>query len=389
MMQLHKIFENPKKAFCFFCFAIIILFAAYRSVNGFFYGGGYQWQETRQTANMAEEVSLSELYGADYEIYPFGVNDSTAAVFCTESIGDTMKEEKSFLRKIVLYSMKSGENIQEILLDHRYFSCSICDYEGGTDILFYTQNRLGQNCLLWFRWDKQKNQMTQILEKTIEDPFSDYTLIAEGKSAALISYSAEKNELQSISEEGARPFLKLVGNEIVDLQVESNGTDILVMEKLAEKAQFRIYRNGRSFRSRPLAENEDCYSMHLLKNGALLYLQIEDAEISGKRLVWWPYQGNEATIVWWPYQGDEVTISTGMLYRGISDHQDTALWNEFSQSGAKLHRVYMDGKKCIHEVLDLEADYAALPQITLYDRKSRTANIFLNDVQKMGIIPLS
>ena len=109
MMQLHKIFENPKKAFCFFCFAIIILFAAYRSVNGFFYGGGYQWQETRQTANMAEEVSLSELYGADYEIYPFGVNDSTAAVFCTESIGDTMKAEKSFLRKIVLYSMENGK----------------------------------------------------------------------------------------------------------------------------------------------------------------------------------------------------------------------------------------------------------------------------------------
>ena len=389
MMQLRKFFENPKKAFCFFCFAIIILLAAYRSVNDFFYGGGYQWQENRQTANMADEVSLSELYGADYEIYPFGVNDSTAAVFCTESIGDTMKEEKSFLRKIVLYSMKSGENIQEILLDHRYFSCSICDYEGGTDILFYTQNRLGQNCLLWFRWDKQKNQMTQILEKTIEDSFSDYTLIAEGKSAALISYSAEKNELQSISEQEARPFLKLVGNEIVDLQVESNGTDILVMEKLAEKAQLRIYRNRRSFRSRPLAENEDCYSMHLLKNGALLYLQIEDAEISEKRLVWWPYQGNEATIVWWPYQGDEATISTGMLYRGISDHQDTALWNEFSQSGARLHRVSIEGKKCIHEVLDLEPDYAALPQITLYDRKNRTANIFLNDFQKMGIVPLS
>lgn len=109
MMQLRKFFENPKKAFCFFCFAIIILFAAYRSVNDFFYGGGYQWQETRQTANMAEEVSLSELYGADYEIYPFGINDSTAAVFCTESIGDTMKEEKNFLRKIVLYSMKSGK----------------------------------------------------------------------------------------------------------------------------------------------------------------------------------------------------------------------------------------------------------------------------------------
>ena len=345
MMQLHKFFENPKKAFCFFCFAIMILFAAYRSVNGFFYGGGYQWQETRQTANMAEEVSLSELYGENYEIYPFGINDSTAAVFCTESIGDTMQEEKSFLRKIVLYSMKSEKNIQEILLDHRYFGCSICDYEGGTDILFYTQNRLGQNCILWFRWDKQKNQMTQILDKTIENSFSDYTLIAEGKSAALISYSAEKNELQSISEEGARPFLKLVGNEIMDLQVE--------------KAQFRIYRNGRSFRSRPLAENEDCYSMHLLKNGALLYLQIEDAEISEKRLVWWPYQG------------DEVTISTGMLYRGISDHQNTALWNEFSQSGASLHRVYIDGKKCIHEVLDLEPDYAALPQITLYDRKNR------------------
>ena len=377
MMQLRKFFENPKKAFCFFCFAMIILLAAYRSVNGFFYGGGYQWQETRQTANMAEEVSLSELYGADYEIYPFGVNDSTAAVFCTESIGDTMKEEKSFLRKIVLYSMKSGENIQEILLDHRYFGCSICDYEGGTDILFYTQNRLGQNCLLWFRWEKQKNQMTQILEKTIEDSFSDYTLVAEGRSAALISYSAEKNELQSISEKETRPFLKLVGNEIVNLQVESNGTDILVMEKLAEKAQFRIYRNGRSFRSRPLAENEDCYSMHLLKNGALLYLQIKDAEINEKRLVWWPYQGNE------------ITISTGMLYRGISDHQDTVLWNEFSQSGAKLHRVYMDGRKCIHEVLDLEPDYAALPQITLYDRKNRTANIFLNDFQKMGIIPLS
>ena len=84
MMQLRKFFENPKKAFCFFCFAMIILLAAYRSVNGFFYGGGYQWQETRQTANMAGEVSLSELYGADYEIYPFGVNDSTAAVFCTE-----------------------------------------------------------------------------------------------------------------------------------------------------------------------------------------------------------------------------------------------------------------------------------------------------------------
>lgn len=377
MMQLRKFFENPKKDFCFFCFAIIILLAAYRSVNGFFYGGGYQWQETRQTANMAEEVSLSELYGADYEIYPFGVNDSTAAVFCTESIGDTMKEEKSFLRKIALYSMESGENIQEILLDHRYFSCSICDYEGGTDILFYTQNRLGQNCLLWFRWDKQKNQMTQILEKTIEDSFSDYTLIAEGRSAALISYSAEKNELQSISKEEARPFLKLVGNELMDLQGESNGTDILVMEKLAEKAQFRIYRNGRSFRSRPLAENEDCYSMHLLKNGALLYLQIEDAEISEKRLVWWPYQG------------DEATISTGMLYRGISDHQDTVFWNEFSQSGARLHRVYIDGKKCIHEVLDLEPDYAALPQITLYDRKNRTANIFLNDFQKMGMIPLS
>lgn len=377
MMQLRKFFETPKKAFCFFCFAIIVLFAAYRSVNGFFYGGGYQWQETRQTANMAEEVSLSELYGENYEIYPFGVNDSTAAVFCTESIGDTMKEAKSFLRKIVLYSMESGENIQEILLDHRYFGCSICDYEGGTDILFYTQNRLGQNCLLWFRWDKQKNQMIQILDKTIEDSFSDYTLIAEGRSAALISYSAEKNELQSISEEEARPFLKLVGNEIMDLQVESNGTDILVMEKLAEKAQFRIYRNGRSFRSRPLAENEDCYSMHLLKNGALLYLQIKDAEVSEKRLVWWPYQG------------DEVTISTGMLYRGISDHQDTVLWNEFSQSGASLHRVYMDGRKCIHEVLDLEPDYAALPQITLYDRKSRTANIFLNDFQKMGIIPLS
>ena len=377
MMQLHKIFENPKKAFCFFCFAIIILFAAYRSVNGFFYGGGYQWQETRQTANMAEEVSLSELYGADYEIYPFGINDSTAAVFCTESIGDTMQEEKSFLRKIVLYSMENGKNIQEILLDHRYFGCSICDYEEGTDILFYTRDRLEQNCLLWFRWDKQKNQMIQILDKTIENSFSDYTLIAEGKSAALISYSAEKNELQSISEEEARPFLKLVGNEIMDLQVESNGTDILVMEKLAEKAQFRIYRNGRSFRTRPLAENEDFYSMHLLKNGALLYLQIEDAEISEKRLVWWPYQGNE------------VTISTGMLYRGISDHQKTALWNEFSQSGAKLHRVYIEGKKCIHEVLDSEPDYAALPQITLYDRKSRTANIFLNDFQKMGMIPLS
>ena len=171
MMQLRKFFENPKKAFCFFCFAIIILFAAYRSVNGFFYGGGYQWQETRQTANMAEEVSLSELYGADYEIYPFGVNDSTAAVFCTESIGDTMKEEKSFLRKIVLYSMKSGKNIQEILLDHRYFGCSICDYEEGTDILFYTRDRLEQNCLLWFRWDKQKNQMIQILDKTIENFF--------------------------------------------------------------------------------------------------------------------------------------------------------------------------------------------------------------------------
>lgn len=389
MMQLRKFFENPKKAFCFFCFAIIILFAAYRSVNGFFYGGGYQWQETRQMANIAEEVSLSELYGADYEIYPFGINDSTAAVFCTESIGDTMKEEKSFLRKIVLYSMKSGKNIQEILLDHRYFGCSICDYEGGTDILFYTRDRLEQNCLLWFRWDKQKNQMIQILEKTIENSFSDYTLIEEGESAALISYSAEKNELQSISEEEARPFLKLVGDEITDLQVESNGTDILVMEKLAEKAQFHIYRNGRSFRSRPLAENEDCYSMHLLKNGALLYLQIEDVEISEKRLVWWPYQGNEATIVWWPYQGDEATISTGMLYRGISDHQDTVLWNEFSQSGAKLHRVYIDGKKCIHEVLDLEPDYAALPQITLYDRKARTANIFLDDFQKMGMIPLS
>ena len=66
--------------------------------------------------------------------------------------------------------------------------------------------------------------MIQILDKTIENSFSDYTLIAEGKSAALISYSAEKNELQSISEEGARPFLKLVGNEIMDLQVESNGT---------------------------------------------------------------------------------------------------------------------------------------------------------------------
>ena len=326
---------------------------------------------------MAEEVSLSELYGADYEIYPFGINDSTAAVFCTESIGDTMQEEKSFLRKIVLYSMESGKNIQEILLDHRYFGCSICDYEGGTDVLFYTRDRLEQNCLLWFRWDKQKNQMIQILDKTIENSFSDYTLIAEGKSAALISYSAEKNELQSISEEGARPFLKLVGNEIMDLQVESNGTDILVMEKLAEKAQFRIYRNGRSFRSRPLAENEYFYSMHLLKNGALLYLQIEDAGISEKRLVWWPYHG------------DEVTISTGMLYRGISDHQDTALWNEFSQSGAKLHRVYIEGKKCIHEVLDLEPDYAALPQITLYDRKNRTANIFLNDFQKMGMIPLS
>lgn len=377
MMQLRKFFENPKKAFCFFCFAIIILFAAYRSVNGFFYGGGYQWQETRQTANIADEVSLSELYGADYEIYPFGVNDSTAAVFCTESIGDTMKEEKSFLRKIVLYSRKSGKNIQEILLDHRYFGCSICDYEEGTDILFYTRDRLEQNCLLWFRWDKQKNQMTQILEKTIENPFSDYTLIAEEKSAALISYSAEKNELQSMSEKETRPFLKLVGNELMDLQVESNGTDILVMEKLAEKAQFRIYRNGRSFRSRPIAKNEDCYSMHLLKNGALLHLQIEDAEISEKRLVWWPYQGNE------------VTISTGMLYRGISDHQDTALWNEFSQSGASLHRVYIDGKKCIHEVLDLEPDYAALPQITLYDRKNRTANIFLDDFQKMGMIPLS
>lgn len=288
-----------------------------------------------------------------------------------------MQEEKSFLRKIVLYSMESGKNIQEILLDHRYFGCSICDYEGGTDILFYTRDRLEQNCLLWFRWDKQKNQMIQILDKTIENPFSDYTLIAEGKSAALISYSAEKNELQSISEEGARPFLKLVGNEIMDLQVESNGTDILVMEKLAEKAQFRIYRNGRSFRTRPLAENEYFYSMHLLKNGALLYLQIEDAETSEKRLVWWPYHG------------DEVTISTGMLYREISDHQKTALWNEFSQSGAKLHRVYIEGKKCIHEVLNLEPDYAALPQITLYDRKSRTANIFLNDFQKMGMIPLS
>ena len=150
--------------------------------------------------------------------------DSTAAVFCTESIGDTMQEEKSFLRKIVLYSMESGKNIQEILLDHRYFGCSICDYEEGTDILFYTRDRLEQNCLLWFRWDKQKNQMIQILDKTIENSFSDYTLIAEGKSAALISYSAEKNELQSISEEEARPFLKLVGNEIMDLQVESNGT---------------------------------------------------------------------------------------------------------------------------------------------------------------------
>ena len=27
--------------------------------------------------------------------------------------------------------------------------------------------------------------------------------------------------------------------------------------------------------------------------------------------------------------------------------------------------------------------------LTLYDRKNRTANIFLNDFQKMGIIPLS
>ena len=36
---------------------------------------------------------------------------------------------------------------------------------------------------------------------------------------------------------------------------------ILVMEKLAEKAQFRIYRNGRSFRTRPLAENEDFYRL--------------------------------------------------------------------------------------------------------------------------------
>ena len=206
MMQLHKIFENPKKAFCLFCFAIIILFAAYRSVNGFFYGGGYQWQETRQTANMAEEVSLSELYGADYEIYPFGINDSTAAVFCTESIGDTMQEEKSFLRKIVLYSMENGKNIQEILLDHRYFGCSICDYEGGTDILFYTRDRLEQNCLLWFRWDKQKNQMIQILDKTIENPFSDYTLIAEGKSAALISYSAEKMNCRAFQRKARARF---------------------------------------------------------------------------------------------------------------------------------------------------------------------------------------
>ena len=48
--------------------------------------------------------------------------------------------------------------------------------------------------------------MIQILDKTIENPFSDYTLIAEGKSAALISYSAEKMNCRAFQRKALARF---------------------------------------------------------------------------------------------------------------------------------------------------------------------------------------
>ncbi len=339
-------------------------------------GQPYEWEQVSLTQSDAVEYDVPGLYQGREVVFPFGVRgDMTACFSCVpnENAYDT-----SCVESVFLYSVSQDALLQEIELGHRYLDCAIADHSESTDLLLFLQNDDLEYYLAWYRWDYSENLLKQVMEFPCpQEEFANWTLLKFADEPKLVFYDAEQNKLFCLSSQNERTEIAdLKGEELADLRLSSNGTELLLLEAFGEKARVCVYKNGERYRFRELAPNEDIYSVHLLQNGVLLNLQSQ------------VQQHFEYRLVWWPFEGEESSLPVNALYRGVSNETDSVAFMEFAQQNAVLHRVTIQDGRCLMESLPLSADFSTLPQMLLMDDASGKAcsqacSLFVADSQKM------
>ena len=192
----------------------------------------------------------------------------------------------------------------------------------------------------------------------------------------LITDDENSNKILAVSGQNeCVEVVDLENDELLDLNMDSNGKEILLLVKDQEKARVCVYKDGKCFRSRKLNPEEYIYSMHLLENGVLLNLQYQKADTVSNRLVWWPFEG------------EEVSVKVNELYRGVSNNHNSVAFMEFSGQNATMHRIVIQNKKCIMESIKLDQEFSSLPQMLLMEKTTDTCGILVASTQKMLRIP--
>lgn len=333
----------------------------------------YEWIQSSSSFQNSMEYNVQGLYGEKSDVYPFAFSEDLVASFSLNSYGIT--DMTNYVESIYLYSLSKNEIIQELKVEGRYLNCKTEEYDEGADLVLCIADNQNKEFLLWYRWEYSNNTLKLVMKKDCEN-VNNWTILQIQGESMLVTYDENSNKILAVSGQNeCVEVVDLENDELLDLNMDSNGKEILLLVKDQEKARVCVYKDGKCFRSRKLNPEEYIYSMHLLENGVLLNLQYQKADTVSNRLVWWPFEG------------EEVSVKVNELYRGVSNNHDSVAFMEFSGQNATMHRIVIQNKKCIMESIKLDQQFSSLPQMLLMEKTTDTCGILVASTQKMLRIP--
>lgn len=229
-------------------------------------------------------------------------------------------------------------------------------HEAGFDFVLFFTDDAGEPFYKWYRWKTGQEAPEKIHEANYPYNWQPELLFHQGESC-IVSYNESTNQLMKTSADGvARTLVSLQGKQLLDMNINSNGQELLLVVRTANTANFCVYRDGKLVAERELKENERLYAGFALDDGILLYLQ----DVSSQ---------NEATasvccnLVWWPFDGEESMCPYNVqLYRGVSNQTNQVIFQEFkSAEEVVLHTFRKQSDGIVIDKTILPEEFSSLP----------------------------
>ncbi len=282
-----------------------------------------------------------------------------------------------YLKSIGWYDLSLGKTIFTFEIDADLINWQAIKSSNGFDFTLFTKDQQNGHHYTWYHWEKEQPTPTKLREGNYTPEWPPQ-LLYYNDDICLFEYEQKQNEIFLVKANQKEVFSKISSQHyLLDMNLSTNGNEILILEATATETNFCILRNGNYIAQRQLASNEKPVFSYMLNDGALLYLQ--DLSLSTEEPTY--------KIVWWPLLGEERTFSSEInLSQGSSNQTDRVSFIEFKNSNeAVIHTFIKQNDSILIKNTALPKGFSSSPESIFVQPNENALYIFTQQSQAVLI----